>query len=303
MSIHVEAPATSETLGTGQACGTFGELLQGALADPQVDFLVTLPIEAGSTARFRYDRRTTDIRVVPGDRKKARSLARSMLTIRGFSGGGELHVDTELPIGKGLASSSADLVATAWAVGRALGELPTPGEIEELMRRIEPSDGVMYPGTVAFRHRDVRLLERLGYLPDMTIVGVDEGGSVDTVAFNRGHRRFSDSARQEYQRLLDSLRVAVPAGDTAEIGHVASRSAAMHQRLHPKRMLRDVLGICGVVGGLGVVTAHSGTMLGILLDEADPDYTAKLGKAIGECTALAGGSHLFRTARPARRPT
>lgn len=286
------------TLGTGEACGTFGELLQGALADPEVDFLVTLPIEVGSTAGFRYDSGTTEVRVSPGDRQKARTLAQSMLALRGHHGGGDLVLDTALPIGKGMASSSADLVATAWAVGRALGAPPTPGEIEALLRDIEPSDGVMYPGTVAYRHRDVRLLERLGYLPALTIVGVDEGGSVDTITFNRSARWFSDFDRGEYQRLLGIVRTAIPRRDTAAIGAVASRSAVMHQRLHPKRTLPELLRVCRAVGGLGVVAAHSGTMLGVLLDEADPGHPVKLRHTVRACATLSDTTHVFRSARP-----
>lgn len=284
------------TEGSGRACGTFGELLQGALADPPVDFLVTFPINAGSAAWFRCDAGAAGISVSPPDRAKARALAGMMLARLGGASGGELVLRTELPLGKGLASSSADLVATARAVGRALGRCPSPREIEDLLRSIEPSDGVMHPGTVAFCHREVRLLEPLGHLPELTIVGIDEGGGVDTVAFNRGPRWFSDNERHEYGRLLDVLRRAIPQRDTRTIGAVASRSADMHQRRHPKRMLAEVLAICRTAGGRGVVAAHSGTMLGVLLDEADPAYPWRLQRTVRACAEL-GATSVYRSTR------
>lgn len=282
------------TEGVGQACGTFGELLQGALADPPVDFLVTLPINAGSAAYFRCDVAAADVSVSPPDRSKARALARLMLAQRDLDAGGQLTLRTDIPLGKGLASSSADLVATARAVGRAMGRCPSAPEIEDLLRSIEPSDGVMYPGTVAFCHREVRLLGYLGRLPDLTIVGVDEGGDVDTIAFNRGPRWFSGNERHEYGRLLGALRRAIPRRDTRTIGAVASRSADMHQRRHPKRMLAEMLDICRAAGGRGVVAAHSGTMLGVLLDEADPTFPWRLQRTLRACADL-GTTCVYRS--------
>lgn len=279
--------------GVGQACGTFGELLQGALADPPVDFLVTLPINAGTTAFFSPDVEAAGVDVSPPGRAKARGLAELMLARYGF-GGGRLELRSDLPLGKGLASSSADLVATARAVGRALGRCPSPDEIEDLLRTIEPTDGVMHRGTVAFCHREVRLLEDLGPLPALTIVGVDEGGDVDTIAYNRGPRLFTIQERHEYGRLLDALRRAIPQRDTRTIGAVASRSADLHQKRHPKRMLAEMFDVCRAAGGRGVVAAHSGTVLGVLLDEADPAYPWRLRRAVRACADL-GTTSVYRT--------
>jgi L-threonine kinase len=289
--------------GAGRAPGTFGELLQGALSDPPVDFLVTLPINAGSSASFLLGPEATGlaaagagrgVTVFPPDRAKARALAELLLARHGVAAAGELSLHTDLPLGKGLASSSADLVATARAVGRAVGRCPSPAEIEDLMRSIEPSDGVMHPGTVAFCHREVRLLEPLGPLPGLTIVGVDEGGDVDTIKYNRGPRWFTDGERHEYGRLLDALRRAIPRHDTRTIGAVASRSADMHQRRHPKRLLAEVAGLCRSAGGRGVVAAHSGTMLGVLLDEADPAHPWRLQRVLRACAGL-GATCVYRS--------
>src|SRR4029079_11819053 len=96
-----------------------------------------------------------------------------------------LELESNIPIGKGLASSSADLVATA----RAIDDCFKLGMSEEILkmflRQIEPTDGVMYPGVVSFYHRQVQLREFLGQLPGLTIVSIDEGGEVDTVEFNK----------------------------------------------------------------------------------------------------------------------
>ncbi|AZM58043.1 kinase [Streptomyces sp. WAC 01529] len=283
----------------GTAFGTFGELLQGVLPDEGGDFLVTLPVARWTMATFRQGSDSGGLEVWPPHKKKALQLARMIVDLapRGTrsAGGGVLTVSSVIPEGKGLASSSADLVATARAVGRALGIAMPPARIERLLARIEPTDGVLYPAIVAFHHRSVRLRAVLGSLPAMAVVGVDEGGSVDTVDFNRIPKPFTAADRRVYAELLARLSDAVRARDLAEVGRVATRSALMNQRLRHKRLLEPVRAICREVGGLGVAVGHSGTTLGILLDATDPAYTRRVTAAAQACGELAGGVSVYRT--------
>jgi uncharacterized protein involved in propanediol utilization len=287
-------PGTMAGTGIGRCFGTFGELIQGALPPGGRDFLVTLPVSRWSVATFRPGP-GDEVRVRPGDRHKSRALARRMLDSYGLDPGGELTLHSDLLVGKGMASSSADLVATARAIGDAYGFTPSPAEIEDLAREIEPTDGVMYNCAVAFYHREVRLLAELGPLPSLTIVGLDEGGIVDTIAFNRLPKKFSLDDMDEYETLLGEAGDAVKAGDTEALGRLATRSAVMNQRLRPKQLLEPALALCRSVGALGVAAAHSGTKLGVLLDRTDPDHAAKLARITEACAAVNRRITLDRT--------
>ncbi|MER5570666.1 kinase [Streptomyces goshikiensis] len=282
-SWHHGSPARA--VAVSSAFGTFGELLQGALPDDGPDFLVTLPIARWATATFEYNSARDGVEVFPAAKSKARRVAETVLA-RAAGGGGTLTLSGSLPEGKGLASSSADLVATARAVGSALGTDMPPPLIEDLLRQIEPTDGVMYPGVVAFEHRNVALLARLGVLPPMTIVGIDEGGTVDTVAFNRIPKNFTAEERHEYARLLDEARTALRAGDVAAIGRVATRSAHLNQRLCRKRTLSAMTALSAEIGGVGVVTAHSGSTIGLMIPHDLPGFRSRLAEAINRCGQL-----------------
>ncbi|GAA4811299.1 kinase [Streptomyces ziwulingensis] len=273
-------------LGISRAFGTFGELLQGVLPGGDLDFLVTLPIDLWSTARFEAASAGDPLLVRPARKRKSLTLARALLAMHGIDRGGTLTLHSALPEGKGLASSSADLVASCRAICAAFHLPLTDRTIEDLLRAIEPSDGVMYTGSVAFYHRRAKLRERLGHLPPLTIVGIDEGGAVPTVAFNRIPKPFGPADKHEYARLLDTLARAVRDRDLATVGEVATRSAVMNQRLRPKRTLDEMRRICRAAGGLGVVSAHSGTVLGVLLAEDDPEYENKLEHLRRSCGAL-----------------
>ncbi|WP_308109963.1 kinase [Streptomyces sp. ET3-23] len=293
-TVRPEAPYAVVT-GMSTAFGTFGELLQGVLPEENSDFLVTLPIARWARATFQGRPNTRELEVWPAHKRKALRLTEMIMESSEQPMGGVLTLESSLPEGKGLASSSADLVATARAVANALGEAMPPRRIESLLGRIEPTDGVLYPGIVAFYHRRVALHSELGSLPPMTVVGADEGGAIDTVEFNRIPKPFSVADRAEYARLLDRMTKAVAAQDLAEVGAVATRSALMNQVLRPKRTLDRMIGICEQVGGLGVVVGHSGTSLGVLLDTADPSYPERVVAAASACSELVGNVTVYRT--------
>lgn len=285
-------------VGVGSAFGSCGELLQGVTAADDRDFLVTLPIRQGSVAVFEPGVAEGEIETIPPHKTKSRTLAELMMERSGRPCAGRLTIVSDLAEGKGLASSTADLVATARAIADAQGRRVCAAEIEDLLRDIEPSDGVMYPGSVAFYHREVRLLARLAQLPALTIVLADEGGQLDTVEFNRREKPFTAADKREYTRLLTGLTEAMARSDHRGIGEIATRSALMNSVLRERPHLDMVCTAARRMGALGVVIAHSGTTTGIILADADPDYIAKLAEAQRISADYAATVSIHRSWRP-----
>ncbi|WP_431966111.1 hypothetical protein [Nocardia sp. bgisy134] len=285
-------------VGVGAAFGSCGELLQGVTAENGRDFLVTLPITRGSVAVFEPDPSRDDVTVVPAHKTKSRAVAAAVLAGSAALRGGVLTVLGDLPEGKGLASSTADLVATARAVADAENRTLAATEIEAVLRGIEPSDGIMYPGAVAYYHREVRLLAALGALPPLTVVTGDEGGCIDTVVFDRHRPTVSTAVAREYSSLLATLSDAISRGDAATIGAVATRSARLSTPLRERPHLEATITAAERIGALGVVVAHSGTTTGILLDEHDPQLSAKITAAQQICAQFAVSVDVHRSWRP-----
>jgi L-threonine kinase len=288
-------------VGVGAANGTFGELLQGVLPENDLDFLVTFPIARSSVAEFQFVPSRREVVVQPRHKTKSRLLAERILRAYGRHGGGSLRITTTLPEGKGLASSSADLVATARAVGEAVGVRLTEQEIEVFLRGIEPSDGVMYPGIVTFYHREVRLREKLGFLPPLTIIAHDTGGMVDTVRFNQSKKLRSEADKREYAYLLRKMADAVQAGDLQAVGDISTRSAEMNSTISPRKHFGDLLRICRDVGGLGLVLAHSGTNLGVLLPGEADEHADDVEYVRKSCAAFTGSVSVYRSLGPDSR--
>ncbi len=275
----------SPRTGIGRCPGTFGELLQGALPIERREFLVTLPITHGSTAEFSAVQGSKGVRVCPPYKEKSRRLAEELMRLYNLDAGGELRIESELDEGKGCASSSADMVATARAIQSAFGIRVPRHSLARIMSAIEPSDGVMYEGIVSFHQREGVVHGRLGILPSLTIVALDEGGQAETTELCRGRGLYSASRLAEYERLLLDLERAVKRRHLPSVGDVATRSAVLNQDELPKEHLELFLDLRARYDALGVVATHSGTCLGLLLDPGSLRHPDVLPELVSELLA------------------
>ena len=290
-----EAREEGVRTGIGKCFGTFGELLQGVLPGQQREFLVTLPVTRFSTARFTAFSGSSEVCVFPPHKEKSKRLAERLMRVFDPDAGGFLSVQSELPTGKGCASSSADMVATARAIQAALGVSISRAYLAQVMSSIEPSDGVMYRGIVSFYHREGVLRKFLGYLPPLTIVGIDEGGQVDTVEFNECSKPFGQAHRAEYENLLLEMERSIAHGDLKSVGEISTRSAVMNQGILPKNHLDLLLDMRRRYKALGVVAAHSGTQSGLLLNPDSSNHSQSLQAIINELSQYCPDVRVHRT--------
>jgi uncharacterized protein involved in propanediol utilization len=259
------------SIGSGRAHGTFGELLQGILLN-QKRFMVTFPINLFSYVTFVPDVNTTKITSFPEDKIKSIAIAKKLINYFKSNLGGKIFINSDIPEGRGLASSSADLVATAYAVANCINVDISEELIAEFISEIEPSDGVMYPGIVSFYHQEVKLINFIGNLSSLVIVGIDEGYTVDTLEYNTRTKSYTAACAMKYQQLLDEMTIAIRNHDLAVIGKIATESSIMNQENNPKMFLEECLRISNEIGALGVVNAHSGSFIGILLNPASDNF-------------------------------
>ncbi len=281
-------------IGIGRSHGTFGEILQGVLPCNK-DFLVTLPIQQFSESKFISKPDKSELKVYPPKSHKSYLLATKILSFFNLPIGGTLTITSDIKQGKGLASSSADMVATAKAIENCFGLRIPVGLLENFMREIEPSDGIMHPGVVAYYQKEVKIRNYLGECPPLTILGLDEMGEIDTISFNQQEKPFNYKDKLKYQELLNQAIVAFKTNDYKLLGNVATESTLLNQKLLKKKTLPDMLSICRQINGLGIVTAHSGTYIGILISNNDPNYNLKIESGMDMLKQLGYPVHLFHS--------
>ena len=245
--------------------GSCGEFIQGYMDG--ISFMVTCPINRYSYAMSQFDG--------PGDRlpKKAALAVKKTLNYLG-------EEDRDIPIrlksnilpGKGMASSTADISAVAQAVALSCGKRLTAHEIADIALSIEPSDATFFNGIVRFDHRGGTLIQQIGDCPPLKILIYDCGGEIDTVDFNTSADLVDlQKENEKYIKIaLNLFRKGIQNGSIDEIGRASSISAFANQKILYKKQLNRFYKVGMQVGGKGIICAHSGTVLGLIVS-ADGD--------------------------------
>ncbi|MCL6561022.1 MAG: GHMP kinase [Firmicutes bacterium] len=272
--------------GVAYAPVTCGELVQGQLNG--LDFLVTCPLEIYSqvTVIIELDENQVPsgqedfqgvelerypIEVISGQQPSR--LSKAILAIRKTTAlldilprRAWLELFCPVPAGKGMGSSTADIVATARATSLGLGQPLTPWQLARLALSIEPSDGVMFEGITLFDHRQGRVAFPLGKAPPAQILLFDFGGEVDTQEFNRLKNLTSLNKAKEKEVGAALRKVISGLGKRSLnlLGEGATGSTLAHQPILPKKGLEEITDTVLKMGAHGVICAHSGTICGIL---------------------------------------
>ena len=265
-------PASRQTIGhaTVRVPGVCGELVQGMLGNQH--FMVTCPVDFYS--RVTVEVHSGEVQGGEGHVSAPPDCAKSVAAVKNTLAqlgqetlNSTLAISNPIPRGKGMGSSSADVTGAIAATGLALGQELSPSLIAKLALSVEPSDGVMFPGIALFDHREGNIVEEMGAPPPMEIVALDFGGTVDTLEFNQiDHDDAWHALQQVTDRALNLVRLGIEEGDPALVGKGASLSAGASQHILEKRQLPRVAEFAESVGAVGICVAHSGTVIGVLLD-------------------------------------
>lgn len=288
--IGVKADLTKRPITAYAKCpGTFGELLQGKINDQP--FLITLPIKRYATATL-IPAPTFD---TPTYMVKTRAAVNAAAELLGTQPTGRLQMHSDLPVGKGLASSSADIVAAcaAFLAKSGLSSYNIAELISRAARKVEPTDGIMYPGIVAYAQHDCVLLESIGSC-NFEIIGCVLPGTVDTVAYNSAMIHYCPSDLSNLKVAYQLAREGVRNRDIAAIGQAATISAKINQRHLVKPHFDDLLNLQTQSGAHGVVVAHSGTAVGFIIDQSTTP-TQRKQIAQGFITLYGQAPELFKT--------
>lgn len=256
------------------APGTCGELVQGMTGGTH--FLVTCPINQFSRVAVTLREGGVDgtefqVNGVDHHPKTRRAVEAALEELCGHFAAGsvlaELAISSPIPAGKGMGSSSADITAAIGAVGLAAGHRFDPETIARIALSVEPSDGVMFPGVALFDHRCGSVAESLGSPPPMEVIVVDPGGVVDTVEFNRVDRvDLWQSIASRTDEALELVREGIRRCDPALVGRAATISAMAGRPAESEPWVERAAVFAEEEDAAGINVAHSGTVVGILLD-------------------------------------
>ena len=263
--------------GSGLAGCHFGELWQGVLRVPGTSALLPALCSL-TTNHFQsyavFEKHSPGpIEVRPLRKRKALKASREVLSLAGDRSGGLLRVFSQLPEGGGMGSSSSEILASARATAHAIGSELSPDQEAALLLDIDGAvDPVFAPDrALVFAHRSGSLVEDLGPLPPFAILAFDtdpSGHGIDTASLPQAG--YDERAVDRLAAALESLKRGVQTQDISAIGAAATESARVNQSRVSLPHFQSILDIAEAFGVPGIVIAHTGTVAGFIVAEAEP---------------------------------
>lgn len=249
-----------------RAPGTCGEFLQGSI-DGQ-SFLVTCPINRYSYALSNVIQPfSKEFCALQPKSAQARKLVQELVQEKKKNQiCPPVYVRSDILQGKGMASSSADISVTAMATALAMDYDLSLKELEQICLSVEPTDASFYQGVTQFDYIKGTISKPLGMCPPLKILVFDEGGSIDTVSFNKQADLQNKILEKEsiIQESFDFFKQGLITHDIKLIGQAATLSAFGNQRILYKPNLYDFHDVGNSYNSVGTIIAHSGTIMGLL---------------------------------------
>ena len=254
-----------------------GELMQGFLPDAS-NFLVS-----GLPSRIFYSEAVLDPRGVPNVVPKGKTCqgvlppkARKALALflKEFAPvitpGLSIRLQSNIPQGKGLSSSSADILSVLYVVNDYLQTRVRPEDMYRIAAAIEPTDPCLSEDIVLFRQR-LGVVDRYLSLPPMAVLyfDTDPDRQVDTMHVRR---QWSEGAGTFFAWLLRRFLGAAEAGDYVRLFDCVSYSAEYNQREIAIPRFGEWFELARETRS-GLMVAHSGTIAGLL---TKPEQAAEL---------------------------
>lgn len=257
-----------EGVAVAQCPASCGELIQGWILGSEK--LISCPIGWYSTVEVS--------RGAP--RADERSLARAMVTRllqhwrypAQMSREIRIDIHSTIPVAKGMASSTADIAATAVATAHHLGHTLDEGTLAALCVSLEPTDSTLFRQLTLFDHNDASTQIACAAPPALDLLVLESPLTLRTADYHRAARRAAlQAGAPALQRAWDKVQAACATQDPYRMGEAATLSAIASQRLLPKPgfdALRSLVDACGLYG---INVAHSGSVVGLLLDRGKND--------------------------------
>ena len=243
--------------------GSCGELIQGWILGSEK--LVSCPIDWYSTVEVCDGIPRAD------ERPLTRAMVEALLVHFGFpqalSPTLRIEVDSTLPIAKGMASSTADIAATAVAAAHHLGHSLDETTLAALCVALEPTDSTLFRQLTLFDHHHAGTQIACATAPHFDLLVLESPVLLRTADYHRLPREAALKAHAgELQQAWEKVQTACTRQDASLLGEAATLSAIASQALLPKPGFAALMALVESCDLYGLNVAHSGSVVGLMLD-------------------------------------
>ncbi|GAB6100491.1 GHMP kinase [Halanaerocella petrolearia] len=250
--------------------GTCGELMQGMIDG--VNLQISCPIDLYSYVTVKRDSSLSNIEINKEAAKTVLAIEKTLEYFNSQNLGLQVSLNSELLAGKGMASSTADIVAGIIATMIVLGEEVNIGLVTEIAISIEPTDACFLSEIVAFNHLQGQYLANLGQIETLPILVFDLGGEIDTIKFNARENltKLKLEKEKKVRKAYQLISRGIKTEDMNLVGQGTTISSLANQSILHKAQLESLIKLAKQEEEmLGVNIAHSGTLVGVILDSEE----------------------------------
>ncbi|MGM9535600.1 MAG: serine/threonine protein kinase [Intestinibacter sp.] len=184
-----------------------------------------------------------------------------------------LNINSQIPIGKGMASSTADIGATINATLSMLGKSLTGEEISKLAVKIEATDSLLLNRHSIFNPLTADIKKYMGGIDNAKVVILEPDDILDTksIRMTPNYRMYKMQNKEIIRESFSLLDEGLAKNDLSLVGKACTYSSLANENIHKKPFLKEIIEISDKFGCYGVNIAHSGTVIGILMDKEMDD--------------------------------
>ena len=248
-----------------------GELLQGLIGNSEK--LISYPINMYSTVTIEEVKSS---KKSPGRQKTYKAMYETLEFFgekRSIGDHFEIRVDSDIPIGKGMASSTADVAACIKATAHMLGKEISTEDLAQICVKVEPTDSIIFESLTLFDHLKGIKIENFGWIPRLDVLVLESDGFLDTQEFRKNdYSRIRMENKAKVEKAFRLFKKANEKKDPSLLGKAATMSSLANQSILPKYKLEEMIERSELLGCYGVNVAHSGTVVGLIFDKAKVDF-------------------------------
>lgn len=242
--------------------GSFGEVLQGKINGQ--DMLLSCPVNLYTKVKV-YESSN------PVNKKKYKKSSIFLFEVlkswgfEEFAKKIDIEINSDIPYGKGMASSTADLSALYYCLLKMFDKKFNEEELKNNCINVEPTDSIIFDKMTLFDYKMGSIVNKLGGYFEYNILAFEGRNTVDTIEFNNKNLPNLSNVDD----LLPTLRQAVKEKNLEKLSFVSTESIIRNQKRLNYDWIEKVIEIKNNTNGLGIIGAHSGSVLGIIYDDEE----------------------------------
>ena len=180
-----------------------------------------------------------------------------------------LNINSKIPVGKGMARSTADIGATIKATLSLIDKDLSSEEISKLAAEIEPTDSIFIDKNSIFNPLNGTVIKYLGNLTNAKVVILEPNKVLDTmkIRLRQDYNKLKVENKEVIKKSFALLEEGLKKNNLSLVGEACTLSSLANENIEKKEYLNEIIKISKKYGAYGVNIAHSGTVVGILIDK------------------------------------